>query len=107
MGTWTLEQNLSLRHKIVGEPLADSLSVLNCADSEALCLILKESLVRRNNVGIHLLQVRVWELQPPGHRLLETLKGHKAAVACIKIRGDDKECVSASCEGACIIWDIV
>ncbi|XP_075898976.1 cilia- and flagella-associated protein 52 [Nelusetta ayraudi] len=52
-------------------------------------------------------QVRVWELQPHGHRLLETLKGHKATVACIKIRGDDKECVSASCEGACIIWDIV
>ncbi|KAG7242356.1 hypothetical protein INR49_023485 [Caranx melampygus] len=52
-------------------------------------------------------QVRVWELLPNGHRLLETMKEHKATVACIKIKSDDKECVSASSDGACIIWDIV
>lgn len=58
-------------------------------------------------IWIHLLQVCVWELQPRGHRLLETLKKHKATVTCIKIKSDDKECVSASSDGACIIWDIV
>ncbi|XP_070684474.1 cilia- and flagella-associated protein 52 [Pempheris klunzingeri] len=52
-------------------------------------------------------QVRVWELQPRGHRLLETMKEHKATVTCIKIKRDDKECVTASSDGACIIWDIV
>uniref|UniRef100_A0A3Q3KS70 Cilia- and flagella-associated protein 52 n=1 Tax=Monopterus albus TaxID=43700 RepID=A0A3Q3KS70_MONAL len=52
-------------------------------------------------------QVRVWELQPSGHRLLETMKEHKATVNCIKIKSDDKECVTASSDGACIIWDIV
>ncbi|XP_056227354.1 cilia- and flagella-associated protein 52 [Seriola aureovittata] len=52
-------------------------------------------------------QVRVWELQLRGHRLLETMKEHKATVACIKIKSDDKECVTASSDGACIIWDIV
>uniref|UniRef100_A0A3Q1HE97 Cilia- and flagella-associated protein 52 n=1 Tax=Anabas testudineus TaxID=64144 RepID=A0A3Q1HE97_ANATE len=52
-------------------------------------------------------QVRVWELQSRGHRLLETMKEHKATVACIKIKSDDKECVTASSDGACIIWDIV
>ncbi|GLD64997.1 cilia- and flagella-associated protein 52 [Lates japonicus] len=52
-------------------------------------------------------QVRVWELQPRFHRLLETMKEHKATVACIKIKSDDKECVTASADGACIIWDIV
>uniref|UniRef100_A0A4W6FRJ2 Cilia- and flagella-associated protein 52 n=1 Tax=Lates calcarifer TaxID=8187 RepID=A0A4W6FRJ2_LATCA len=52
-------------------------------------------------------QVRVWELQPRCHRLLETMKEHKATVACIKIKSDDKECVTASADGACIIWDIV
>lgn len=52
-------------------------------------------------------QVRVWELQPNGHRLLETMKEHKGAVTCIKVKSDDKECVSASSDGACIIWDIV
>ncbi|KAM9363502.1 cilia- and flagella-associated protein 52 [Symphorus nematophorus] len=52
-------------------------------------------------------QVCVWELQPRGHRLLQTMKEHKATVTCIKIKSDDKECVTASSDGACIIWDIV
>ncbi|XP_041640015.1 cilia- and flagella-associated protein 52 [Cheilinus undulatus] len=52
-------------------------------------------------------QVRVWELQPHGHKLLETMKEHKATVTCIKIKSNDKECVSAGSDGACIIWDIV
>lgn len=52
-------------------------------------------------------QVRVWELQPRGHRLLETMKEHKATVTCIKIKSDDKECVTASTDGTCVIWDIV
>ncbi|XP_076585608.1 cilia- and flagella-associated protein 52 [Chaetodon auriga] len=52
-------------------------------------------------------QVRVWELLPCGHRLLEIMKEHKATVSCIEIKSDDKECVTASFDGACIIWDIV
>ncbi|KAA8594982.1 hypothetical protein FQN60_012117 [Etheostoma spectabile] len=52
-------------------------------------------------------QVRVWELQSHGHRLLETMKEHKATINCIKIKSDDKECVTASSDGACIIWDLV
>ncbi|XP_030298209.1 cilia- and flagella-associated protein 52 [Sparus aurata] len=52
-------------------------------------------------------KVRVWELQPHGHRLLETMTKHKATVTCIKVKSNDKECVTASSDGACIIWDIV
>ncbi|XP_028988356.1 cilia- and flagella-associated protein 52 isoform X2 [Betta splendens] len=52
-------------------------------------------------------QVRVWELHSSGHQLLETMKEHKATVTCIKIKSDDKMCVTASSDGACIIWDIV
>ncbi|XP_023119492.2 cilia- and flagella-associated protein 52 [Amphiprion ocellaris] len=52
-------------------------------------------------------QVRVWELQHQGHRLLETMKEHRASITCIKIKSNDKECVTASSDGACIIWDIV
>ncbi|XP_073334856.1 cilia- and flagella-associated protein 52 [Pagrus major] len=51
--------------------------------------------------------VRVWELQPHGHLLLETMAKHKATVTCIKVKSNDKECVTASSDGACIIWDIV
>ncbi|KAG7274564.1 hypothetical protein CRUP_018956 [Coryphaenoides rupestris] len=53
-------------------------------------------------------QLRVWELQPAwGHRLLETMKEHKATVTDIQVKSDDKECVTASSDGACIIWDLV
>ncbi|XP_056265803.1 cilia- and flagella-associated protein 52 [Pseudoliparis swirei] len=52
-------------------------------------------------------QVRVWELEPHGHRLLETMKEHKATITSIKITSDSKNCVTASADGACIIWDIV
>lgn len=51
--------------------------------------------------------VRVWMLHSRGHQLLETMKEHKATVSCIKIKSDDKECVTASSDGACIIWDLV
>ncbi|KAF7651790.1 hypothetical protein LDENG_00105250 [Lucifuga dentata] len=51
-------------------------------------------------------EVRVWELQPVGHRLLGIMKEHKDTITCIKIKSDDKECVSASADGSCIIWDL-
>ncbi|XP_028265372.1 cilia- and flagella-associated protein 52 [Parambassis ranga] len=52
-------------------------------------------------------QVRVWELLSQGHYLVETMKMHKAAVTCIKVKNDDKEFISASLDGACIVWDMV
>ncbi|KAM9315277.1 cilia- and flagella-associated protein 52 [Pholidichthys leucotaenia] len=52
-------------------------------------------------------QVRVWELQPRSHHLLETMKENKATITCIKIKSNDEECVTASADGVCIIWDIV
>ncbi|XP_061589430.1 cilia- and flagella-associated protein 52-like [Cololabis saira] len=51
--------------------------------------------------------VRVWELLQHGHRLVETMKQHKAAVTCLKLKVDDKECVTTSTDGTCIIWDLV
>ncbi|KAL3875946.1 hypothetical protein ACJMK2_033846 [Sinanodonta woodiana] len=39
--------------------------------------------------------------------LVETLKEHKGAVSCIKVKKNDKECVSSSLDGTCIIWDLV
>ncbi|KAM6957115.1 cilia- and flagella-associated protein 52-like [Aplochiton taeniatus] len=52
-------------------------------------------------------QVRVWEMQPGSHTLLATMKEHKASVNCIKIKSNNQECVTASSDGACIIWDLV
>uniref|UniRef100_A0A8C7SWI7 Cilia- and flagella-associated protein 52 n=1 Tax=Oncorhynchus mykiss TaxID=8022 RepID=A0A8C7SWI7_ONCMY len=54
-----------------------------------------------------LLQVRVWEILQGCHRLIETMKEHKATITSIKIKSNDKECVTTSSDVACIIWDLV
>ncbi|XP_010017376.1 PREDICTED: WD repeat-containing protein 16, partial [Nestor notabilis] len=52
-------------------------------------------------------QVRVWEIGEMTQKLVEVLKEHVSAVSCIKVKKDDQECVTASLDGTCIIWDIV
>lgn len=56
-------------------------------------------------------QVRIWSFRydgrgDPTYQLLDTLKEHKGSVSDIKIRNDDRECVSASTDGTCIIWNL-
>jgi len=52
-------------------------------------------------------QVRVWEIGEKTQKLVEVLKEHTSAVSCIQIKKDDRECVTASLDGTCVIWDIV
>ncbi|KAM8842729.1 cilia- and flagella-associated protein 52 [Synchiropus picturatus] len=52
-------------------------------------------------------QICVWVLTQNNHKLLQFMKEHKASVNCIKIRSDDKECVSVSSDRTCLIWDLV
>ncbi|XP_014677656.1 PREDICTED: cilia- and flagella-associated protein 52-like [Priapulus caudatus] len=56
--------------------------------------------------GVWVLQVRVWQITDAKQTLKETMKEHKGSVSCIKVRSNDKECVSASTDGTCIIWDL-
>eukprot|EP00049_Salpingoeca_infusionum_P018411 m.357122 g.357122 ORF g.357122 m.357122 type:complete len:610 (-) comp17718_c0_seq1:256-2085(-) len=51
-------------------------------------------------------QVRVWRLGPSTQQLQETLKEHKARITDIRLRADDSECVTASEDGSCIVWDL-
>lgn len=51
--------------------------------------------------------VRVWELGEQTQKLLASMKDHKGPINCIRLRnGSDSECVSASNDGSCIIWDL-
>jgi WD40 repeat protein len=61
-------------------------------------------------------QVRVWSVRKTCttsgketyvYNLDVTMKEHKALVSFIKLKNDDMECVSASSDGTCIIWDLV
>ena len=50
----------------------------------------------------------MWELLKGAcHRLLGNMAEHKATVTDIQVKSNDKECVTASSDGACVIWDLV
>ncbi|XP_038067844.1 cilia- and flagella-associated protein 52-like [Patiria miniata] len=52
-------------------------------------------------------QVRVWKIKDQQRGDLErTMKEHKGEVTCIVVRKNDRECISASFDGSCIIWDL-
>lgn len=50
--------------------------------------------------------VRVWRISKQAQVLEASMKDHRASVNTIRIRKDDAECVSASSDGSCIIWDL-
>ncbi len=52
-------------------------------------------------------QVRVWEITKNTQRMLASMKEHKGTVNCVQCSADDTKCLSASDDGACIIWDLV
>uniref|UniRef100_A0A8D1FLQ2 Cilia- and flagella-associated protein 52 n=1 Tax=Sus scrofa TaxID=9823 RepID=A0A8D1FLQ2_PIG len=52
-------------------------------------------------------QVRVWQIGHQTQKLEEALKEHKSSVSCIRVKKNNEECVTASTDGTCIIWDLV
>lgn len=50
--------------------------------------------------------MRVWRLGKTSQTLEASLKDHRGPVNCIRIKASDAECVSASSDGSCIIWDL-
>lgn len=51
-------------------------------------------------------QIRVWNIEPIRQTLIAVLKDHTAPIASLQFSCTDKEVVSASSDGTCIIWDI-
>lgn len=50
-------------------------------------------------------QVRIWRIGG-STELIASLKEHKSTVNCIIVRKDDSECVTASDDGSCIVWNL-
>jgi len=55
-------------------------------------------------------KLRLWSVNPergskPTMRW-EDMTEHKAEVTCIRVKKDNTECISASKDGSCIIWDL-
>mmetsp|Transcript_40690 Transcript_40690/g.75729 ORF Transcript_40690/g.75729 Transcript_40690/m.75729 type:complete len:622 (-) Transcript_40690:107-1972(-) len=51
-------------------------------------------------------EVRVWNIGLQTQTMDASLKEHRGRVWCIKITADDKQAVTASADGSCIIWDL-
>ena len=52
-------------------------------------------------------RVRVWKITHSHQQMLISLKEHRGPINCIKVNGDASQCISASADGSCIIWDLV
>ncbi|XP_073737807.1 cilia- and flagella-associated protein 52 isoform X2 [Callorhinus ursinus] len=52
-------------------------------------------------------EVRVWQISCQTQKLEEALKEHKSSVSCIRVKKNNEECVTASTDGTCIIWDLI
>nr|XP_020822405.1 cilia- and flagella-associated protein 52 isoform X2 [Phascolarctos cinereus] len=81
--------------------------VINNAHSIGVTAIATTSDCKRIISGGGEGQVRVWEISPQSQKLEEALKEHKSSVSCIKVKKNNEECVTASTDGTCIIWDLV
>lgn len=51
-------------------------------------------------------QVRVWKIGRATQQLVASLKEHKGRINSVQISADDTQCVSASVDGTCIIWNL-
>jgi len=51
-------------------------------------------------------EVRVWNIGVQTQTMDASLKEHRQRVYSIKMTADDKQAVSASADGSCIIWDL-
>jgi len=51
-------------------------------------------------------RVRVWNVTAEKQTMEATLKEHRAPVTSIAVMQDNTQCVTASADGSCIVWDI-
>lgn len=51
-------------------------------------------------------RVRIWKVTSSHQAMITSLKEHRGPVNCIKVNHDFTQCISASSDGSCIIWDL-
>uniref|UniRef100_A0A6V1NYK3 Cilia- and flagella-associated protein 52 n=2 Tax=Heterosigma akashiwo TaxID=2829 RepID=A0A6V1NYK3_HETAK len=51
-------------------------------------------------------RVRVWQITSSHQSLLHSMKEHRGEVNCIRVNAQNSQCVTASADGSCIVWDM-
>lgn len=80
--------------------------VINDAHQRGVTSVAMTSDCRRIISGGGEGMVRVWNIKPDSQTLEATMKEHKNAVSQIRINKSDTECLTASWDGTCIVWDL-
>jgi len=52
-------------------------------------------------------RVRMWNVSPSYQTMVFNAKDHRDRVNSIKVTKDNSQCISASADGSCIIWDLL
>jgi WD40 repeat protein len=82
------------------------LYVINDAHPHGVTCLLGSSDSARIISGGREGNVRAWRIGPESQTMLASMKEHKGPVNALALRGNDAECVSASSDGSCIVWDL-
>jgi WD40 repeat protein len=51
-------------------------------------------------------RVRIWKITPTHQAMIISLKEHRGPINAIRVNKDGSQCISASSDGSCIIWDL-
>lgn len=51
-------------------------------------------------------RVRIWNCTNSHQVMAASLKEHRGPVNCIKVNKDSSQCITASSDGSCIVWDL-
>jgi WD40 repeat protein len=51
-------------------------------------------------------RVRIWKISSSHQALVTSMKEHRGPVNALKVSADRSQCISASSDGCCIIWDL-
>jgi WD40 repeat protein len=84
---------------VIPDAHTDKVTALAIADSDARS---PWRIVSGGSEG----RVRVWSVSSSHQSLITSMKEHRGPVNCIRITKDNSQCISASSDGSCIVWDL-
>ena len=89
-----------------GPQSGKQLYVINDAHQQGVTAIIGTHNCKRIISGGKEGLVRIWRIGATSTSMEASMKEHKGPVNALELRKNDSECVSASSDGSCIIWDL-
>ena len=94
------------RIRAFGPQSGKLLFTINDAHLQGVTAIASSTDSQRIVSGGKMGEVRVWRLGAESQIMIASMKEHKGQVNAVMVRSNDLECVSASSDGSCTIWDL-